>query len=57
MTREQQDTLLEEVRISRLDAVTFSLLLEAVIAKHEHKRRIVRPEPEPEVIEDEVVYL
>ena len=36
-----------------MDALTFAMYLEAVIAKHERRRALRMPEPEPEVINEE----
>lgn len=58
MTREQESDRLAELRqVPYMDALTFAMYLEAVIAKHEHRRRVVRPEPEPEVINEEPLYV
>lgn len=52
MTREQQDDLLDAVRISKHEAVALDLYLEAMRLRYERPRMVRPPEPEPEDVEE-----
>jgi len=56
MRVEDRCDLMADLTISRHDAVTLALYVEACRAKYEYRRRALR-QPEPEVIEETPLYV